>query len=315
MFPKEIKVKAQEIIEQVVNQIIEEIENGTLPWCKPWKTGSAGLNLGGFALPLRHTGEAYRGINILSLWCAASAKGYRARHWMTFRQAIELKGCVRKGEKATGIIYADVSRKTEETPDGETVEKSFAFLKAYSVFNAEQIDGLPEKFYAKTPAPAPAEIIEEPKEVLVIPGQEWLDTVPAVLRHGGDRAYFSPSQDFIQMPQAEAFKSGQAYTSTLIHELTHWTGHKSRLDRLEHKRWGDDHYAFEELVAELGAAFGCANLGLVPAIREDHAPYLSHWLKQLKADPKALMSAAAKASQAIDFLDGYSQATEQKEAA
>ena len=110
------------------------------------------------------------------------------------------------------------------------------------------------------------------------------------------------------MPEPRQFKTPQAYTSTLVHELTHWTGHKSRLDRLEHKSWGNDAYAFEELVAELGAAFGCANLGLVPDIRTDHAPYLASWLKALKAEPRALVSAAAKASQAIDYLDGYSQA-------
>ena len=304
-------MKAQDIIETVVSQIVTEIEAGALPWAKPWKSGE-GMALGGFALPLRHTGEAYRGVNVLALWVAAAAKGYRARHWMTFKQAQALGGMVRKGEKATGIIYADQVRREEETSEGETVEKSFSFLKAYAVFNAEQIEGLPERFYVTAPTPAQD---ETPADAQEIPGAAWLDAVPADLRHGGDRAFFSPHFDFVQMPHPEQFKNPQAYTSTLIHELTHWTGHKSRLDRLEHKRWGDDAYAFEELVAELGAAFGCAMLGLVPAIREDHAPYLAGWLKKLKADPRALVSAAAKASQAIDWLDAYSRAEAQAEAA
>jgi antirestriction protein ArdC len=294
-------MKAQEVIEAVVAQIVAELEKGALPWCRPWKSDETGFKLGGFALPLRVTGEAYRGINILALWCAASSNGFRGRYWMTFNQAKALKGMVRKGEKASGVIYADKTTKEQQDEQtGETVVKSYAFLKSYAVFNADQIDGLPEKFYAKTPeADAPT------LTALEIPGQAWFDAVPAFIRHGGNRAYFSPAADFVQMPMAQDFKNPQAYASTLCHELVHWTGHKSRLDRLDFVKWGDDRYAFEELVAELGAAFGMANLGLVPDIREDHAPYLAVWLKKLKDDPKALMSAAAKASQAIDFLDAF----------
>lgn len=299
-------MKPQEIIETVVNKIIVELQAGVLPWTKPWKSdGSNGLALGGFALPLRHNGEAYRGINVLALWCTAVSKGYQARHWMTFNQSKQLGGTVKKGERATGIIYADQVRREEEGEGGETVEKSYSFLKAYAVFNAEQIEGLPEHFYIK--APAPVAVTDEKPATVEIPGKDWLDNIPAIISHGGDRAFFSPSHDFIQMPMPAAFEDGQSYTSTLIHEMTHWTGHKSRLDRPDHKKWGDESYAFEELVAELGAAFGCATIGLVPAIREDHAPYIASWLKKLKADPKALMSAAAKASRAIDYLDAYSR--------
>ncbi|MDE2344395.1 MAG: DUF1738 domain-containing protein [Betaproteobacteria bacterium] len=300
-------MKAQDVIENIVSQIVAELARGTLPWCKPWT--STGEMQGGFALPLRVTGEAYRGINVLALWCAAQMSGYRSRFWMTYKQAEALKGHVRKGEKATGIIYADKVTKEDTNAEGETVEKSYAFLKAYAVFNADQIEGLPEKFYAKeSEAPAPAEAME-------IPGKEWLANIPAVIRHGGNRAYFSPAADFVQMPAPEDFKTPLAYTSTLLHELTHWTGHKNRLDRVAFKKWGDDAYAFEELVAELGAAFGCAHLGLVPAIREDHAPYIAGWIKQLKNDPRALVNAAAQASKALDYLDAFQAAEDLKEAA
>jgi antirestriction protein ArdC len=317
-----IEMKAQDLIEKIVAEIIAEIEAGALPWAKPWtdrKTeGSNRLNLGGFALPLRSTGEAYRGINILSLWIAASENGFRGRYWFTFKQVQALGGSVTKGSKASGVIYADTAKKQEVDDKGETVEKSYAFLKAYVVFNSDQIEGLPEKFYLKMPVLADQPQSGQPGDrlgTIEIPGREWLAAIPAVIRHGGNHAYFSSSADMIQMPESGQFKTPQAYTSTLIHELTHWTGHKSRLDRLEHKRWGDDAYAFEELVAELGAAFGCANLGLVPDIRTDHAPYLATWLRALKSDPRALVSAAAKASQALDHLDGYSKAGPQEEAA
>jgi len=308
-------MKAQDLIEKIVAEIIAEIDAGALPWAKPWtdsKTeGRTRLNLGGLALPLRSTGEAYRGINILSLWIAASENGFRGRYWFTFKQAQALGGMVKKGSKASGVIYADKAKKEETGENGETIQKTYAFLKAYAVFNSDQIDGLPEKFYLKMPVQAEQPQPEqpaEPVESIELPGREWLAAIPATIRHGGNRAYFSPAADMIQIPEPGQFKTPQAYTSTLVHELTHWTGHKSRLDRLEHKSWGNDAYAFEELVAELGAAFGCANLGLVPDIRTDHAPYLASWLKALKAEPRALVSAAAKASQAIDYLDGYSQA-------
>jgi antirestriction protein ArdC len=306
-------MKASEIIERVVGQIIAEIEAGALPWSKPWtntKQEGRGLNLGGFALPLRSTGEAYRGINVLSLWIAAAENGFKGRYWFTFRQAQNAGGQIKKGSKASGVIYADQAKKEETNDAGETVEKTYAFLKAYAVFNSDQIEGLPEKFYAKMPEQA--EQIEQPAaavEAVEIPGKEWLATIPATIRHGGNRAYFSPAADFVQMPQAEQFKTPMAYTSTLLHELVHWTGHKSRLDRTFGARFGDHAYAMEELVAELGSAFGAANLGVMTdsAIREDHAPYLASWLKVLKADPRALVSAAAKASQAIDHLDAYSR--------
>jgi antirestriction protein ArdC len=306
-------MKAQEIIEKIVVQIVAELEAGTMPWAKPWNNVVNNADfLGGFALPLRVTGETYRGVNILALWYAAQANGYRSRYWMTYKQAQALKANVRKGERSTGIIYADVSRKEAEGENGETIEKSFSFLKAYAVFNADQIEGLPEKFYATG-----TELIEKPADAQQeFPGKTWLDNIPASLRHGGNRAYFSPHHDFVQMPFPTQFKNGQAYTSTLLHELTHWTGHKSRLDRLEHKKWGDDHYAFEELVAELGAAFGCAHLGLIPAIREDHAPYIAEWIAQLKNDPRAIMKAAAQASKALDYLNSFQAvAHELKEAA
>ena len=248
---------------------------------------------------------------MLALWMTAQEMGFRSRYWMTFKQAQALKGFVKKGQKATGIIYADKVTKEQEGENGEP-EKSYAFLKAYAVFSADQIEGLPEKFYAAEAV----EIIEQPEgEAVEIPGKAWLANIPAVIRHGGDRAYFSPSQDFIAMPMAEQFRDGLAYTTTLIHELGHWTGHSSRLDRKRAQKWGDDHYAQEELIAELCAAFGAAQLGMAPAIREDHAPYIAGWIRQLKNDPRELLKAAAQASKALDHLNSYQPEIELQEAA
>ena len=167
--------------------------------------------------------------------------------------------------------------------------------------------GLPEHFYIKAPAPVAAEA----GATVEIPGKAWLDNIPAMVRHGGDRAYFSPAADFIQMPHPEAFKDGQAYTSTLIHELSHWTGHKSRLDRLEHKRWGDEATLSRNWSRNLAPLSGAQHRPCPGYPRRSRALYCG-LAKKLKADPKALMSAAAKASQAIDHLDAYQTAAESR---
>ena len=288
---------SKDICEKITNSIIAELEKGTMPWVKPWSAGNMPR------LPVRHGGQPYRGINILILWGAAQDAGYRSNVWMTFKQALEYGGAVRKGEKSTQIVFASKFVKEEQTPEGDTSKRAIPFLKGYNVFNAEQIDGLPAKFAA--PAPV-LTVVGEGKSWADYAAQEaWFNHVPATLRHGGGKAFFSPSQDFVQMPPRDSFKSEQAYFGTLAHEFTHWTGHTSRLDRTFGKRFGDNAYAMEELVAELGAAFTMAALGLQPQIREDHAPYIAGWLKVLKGDSKAIVTAAAKASDALALLSGY----------
>lgn len=288
---------AADIADNITRAIIAELEAGTLPWVKPWGAGNVP------SLPKRHCGTSYRGVNILILWGAAQAAGHRHNTWMTFKQAVSYGGMVRKGEKGTQIVFASKAVKEVTNDDGGIDKKSFSFLKAYTVFNVAQIEGLPAKF--SLPAPVLA-VVGDGKDWNQFAAQEaWLGNVPARLVHGGDKAFFSPFSDFVQMPPRKSFKSEQAYFGTLAHELTHWTGHKDRLDRKFGVKFGDPAYAMEELVAELGAAFTMAELGLVPQIRDDHAPYIANWLKALKANSKAIITAAAKASDALAHLCGY----------
>ena len=306
-------MKSQDICENITAAIIAELEKGVMPWSKPW-AGS-----GGPVMPRRHTGARYRGINILILWQAAEAAGYRSPHWMTFKQALEYGGCVKKGERSTQIVYADRVTKTETNESGENVERNFSFLKAYSVFNAEQIDRLPARFALPVPAPAHVEGGEPKDWAAYAPSTAWFEAIPAEVIHRGERAVYIPSQDRIELPERDVFFSAEAYFSTRAHETVHWTKSEGRLARnFGAARFGDEGYAMEELVAELGAAFIMAEIGHQPAIREDHAPYIAVWLKALKRDRKAILTAAAKASDALDYLAQFQpndEAAEQTEAA
>lgn len=306
-------MKSQDICENITAAIIAELEKGVIPWSKPW-AGS-----GGPVMPRRHTGARYRGINILILWQAAEAAGYRSPHWMTFKQALEYGACVKKGERSTQIVYADRVTKIETNESGENVERNFSFLKAYSVFNAEQIDRLPARFALPAPAPASVEGGEPKDWAAYAPSTAWFEAIPAEVIHRGERAVYIPSQDRIELPQRDVFFSAEAYFSTRAHETVHWTKAESRLARnFGAARFGDEGYAMEELVAEIGAAFIMAEIGHQPAIREDHAPYIAVWLKALKRDRKAILTAAAKASDALDYLaqfQPHDEADEQTEAA
>lgn len=284
----------QDIYQTITNRIVSQIEAGTKPWEMPW----AGAN-GRVSRPLRHNGLPYSGVNILILWIAASEKSYCSQRWMTYKQATELGGQVRKGEKAEHIVYANTYSKTEIGEGGEETEHNVAFLRSYAVFNADQIEGLPEHYYSQ---PVKAfQNDEERREA----ADAFAKATGADLRHGGNRAFFSPVNDFVQVPNFEQFRSAQDYYSTLFHELTHWTRTERRLNReFGRKRWGDEGYAMEELVAELGAAFLCADLGLEPTTepRGDHASYLANWLQVLKNDKRAIFTAASYASKAADYL-------------
>lgn len=285
-----------DIYQTVTDQIIAELEKGVRPWQRPW---SAGNMEGRVVLPLRHNGIAYRGVNILSLWIAALAKGYGAPIWMTFKQAIDLGGGVRKGEKGSLVVYADSITRTETAAaTGEERESDIHFMKGYTVFNAEQIDGLPAQYYAQ-----PEALPETFPRITRAEG--FFAASGAAIRHGGNQAYYAIGSDHVQMPPFEAFRDAESYYATLAHECTHWTRHRSRLDRsFEQKRFGDEGYAMEELVAELGSAFLCAGLALTPEVRDDHASYLDHWLTVLKSDKRAIFTAAAHAQRAADFLHG-----------
>jgi antirestriction protein ArdC len=247
--------------------------------------------------PLRHNGVGYQGINILMLWAEAMAKGYTAPIWMTFKQAMVIGGCVRRGEKGSLVVYANSITRTET--DNETNEETATqihYMKGYTVFNVEQIDGLPTHYYAKPARPTPT--IQRDGRV-----ERFFAATRADIRHGGDRAYYACHTDHIQMPPMDSFRDAESYYATLAHEETHWTKHPNRLDRdLGRKRFGDEGYAMEELVAELGAAFLCADLELTPELRDDHASYIDHWLGVLKSDKRAIFAAASHAQRATDFL-------------
>lgn len=286
----------QDVYSRVTNKIIFDLEKGNLTWLQPWQAGHVA---GSVSRPLRSVGIPYRGINILMLWAAAMEGNYYCPIWLTYKQAQEIGGQVRKGEKGSLVVYANTFSKTTTTEKGEEIEEAIPFMKGYTVFNAEQIDGLPAHFYART----------EPVHETPLEREEHLERffggTGANIRHGGSSAFYRMSDDFVQMPELQAFREVESYYATAAHEFTHWTKHKSRLDRdLGRKRFGDQGYAMEELVAEIGAAFLCADLGITPETREDHAAYISSWLKVLKGDKRAVFSAAGHAQRAVDYLHG-----------
>jgi antirestriction protein ArdC len=295
-----------DIYQKVTDKIIADLEQGELTWLKPWSSANTE---GRITKPLRHNGQPYSGINVLMLWGAAMEGGYASPYWMTFKQAKELGAHVKKGERGNMVVYANAITKTEESSSGEEQERRIPFMKSYSVFNVEQIEGLAEHFYEKPEAVIdPAERIDH--------AEDFFANTSADVRHGGNRAFYSGGSDHVQMPYFETFRSPEAYYATLAHELTHWTKHQSRLDReFGRKKWGDEGYAREELVAELGAAFLCADLALTPEPRTDHAAYIQSWLKVLKDDKRAIFSAAAHAQRATDFLNGFQAEDGREEAA
>jgi len=251
-----------DIYQDVTDRIVALLERGVRPWAPQWDAkGSCPV------IPTRSNGEAYRGINIALLWGAAEARGFTSQQWMTFNQAKALGGAVRKGAKAERVVYWGTFKAPGD--DGEEGEEGKAklFAKYYSVFNVCEIDGLPASYYE---GGEPLPEIER-----IANAEAFVKGVGADVRHGGNKAFFSPSGDFVQMPPAGAFSEIENYYSTLSHELTHWTGAKARLDRQFGKRFGDKAYAFEELIAELGAAFAMARLGIASEPREDHASYLA----------------------------------------
>lgn len=285
--------KIKDIYAHVTDKIIAELENGVLPWHKPWNAENAA---GRITRPLRHNGIPYNGINILMLWSASLDEAYSSPFWLTFKQARAMGAHVRKGEQGSPVVYANSITRTEETNAGEEVELVIPFLKSYTVFNAEQVDGLPEHYTALAdPVLDPVQRIEH--------ADRFFTNVGADIRHGGNRAYYAIGSDYIQMPPFVSFRDAESYIATLAHETTHWTRHGSRLDRdLGRKVHGDEGYAKEELVAELGSAFLSADLGITPDVREDHASYIASWLKALKNDKRAIFTAAAHAQRAVDFL-------------
>jgi antirestriction protein ArdC len=283
-----------DVYTRITNRVIADLEQGVRPWMKPWNAEHAA---GRITRPLRHNGIPYRGINVVMLWSASVTKGYACPLWLTFKQTIELGGNVRKGEKGELVVYTNNITRTETDDKGEESEREIPFMKGYTVFNAEQCDDLPAHYSAKAQPPVltPLQRLEAADRFFAATGAD--------IRHGGTRAYYAEKPDYVQMPPFETFRDAESYAATLAHELTHWTKHAKRLARdLGRVRWGDEGYAREELVAELGAAFLSADIGITPEVREDHAAYIATWLTVLKMDKRFIFSAAAHAQRAADYL-------------
>lgn len=277
-----------DLYQQITNRVIAALEHQQKPWTRTWHSSQP-------QLPLRHCGTPYRGINTVLLFMAAMAKGYRTPFWMTYRQAQALGGQVRRGETATTVTYSASFETLDDNGQGVAEPKRIWFLKEYQVFNAEQTDGLPARFYA-----AP---LMRPHHARIAQAEAFFAHLRADIWHGGDVPFYAPRLDFIQMPPFESFIDAEAYYATLAHEAVHWTGHPSRLNRgLATKRFAEHELAAEELIAEMGAAFLCAALGVDSDLRHDHVSYLAHWLRLLQADKRAVFTAAALAQKAVDFL-------------
>lgn len=282
-----------DVYTRVTHAILADLENGVRPWLEPWNAEHAA---GRVSRPLRAGGQCYKGINVLMLWASAMSQNFSAPIWMTFKQAKELKGTVRKGSKGSLVVYTDRITKTESTESGEEQERDIYFMKSYCVFNVEQIDGLPPHFYASA-----APQIDPVQRIAA--ADQFFANAAAGIRHGGNQAFYATDRDFVQMPPFVSFRDAESYYATLAHEMTHWTKHPQRLNReFGRKKFGDEGYCREELVAEIGSAFLCCDLGITPEPRDDHAAYLGHWLKVLKDDKRAIFQAAAHAQRAVDFL-------------
>lgn len=280
-----------DLYQSITDKIITELEAGRVPWVQPWATSKASLDM-----PRNgKTGDRYSGINILILWDAVVANGFSTNSFLTFRQALALGGNVRKGEHGTTVVYAHRftpdSERRRASEDGRE-PGSIPFLKRYTVFSTDQCEGLPERIAAPLP-PIPEGLIFPQAEALI-------EATGADFRIGGDRAFYAPGQDYVQVPRPDAYFDPINWHRTAFHELSHWVGGRSRLDRDQTGAFGSKEYGREELVAEMAGAFVCAALGIVPTVR--HADYLGSWLDIIREDNRAIVRAASAASKAANFL-------------
>jgi antirestriction protein ArdC len=288
--------------QRVTAQISTLLERGVRPWIRPWDDIAPPDAL---VLPLRSCGTPYRGMNVIALWAATLESSFKSRHWFTFKQALALNACVRKGERGSYVVYyTELTSKAGEgaVPTLDDATETRRILRGYTVFNADQIDGLPLDFYAKPDAePVPASPITKTEDEARL--SALFARIPVTIRHCGNRAFYSKAADYIQMPVPEAFRDGSQYLSTICHEAAHASRHETRLNRdFGQTRFGDAGYALEELVAELASAFIGATIGLPADHLEDHASYIGGWLKALGDNPSAFLTAASKAHAAADWV-------------
>ncbi|QGN54087.1 ArdC family protein [Novosphingobium sp. Gsoil 351] len=279
--------------------IVARLEAGVKPWIRPWRCAAS-------ARPLRACGTPYRGINVFWLWLVADCQGYRSPTWMTYRQAQALGGQVRKGEHASIAVFykcytqrnGDAEACVELGAEGDGQSQQRRVLKSYAIFNADQIEGLPARF--ALPEPEDAGVAQPAGREAAL--DAFFAAIPADVRHCGDQAYYEPLIDRITMPPPSLFDSYDHYYATLAHEMSHFSGHESRLNRNLKHRFGTSAYAAEELIAELSSAMLGAELGLPVAHLDHHASYIDHWLTLLRSDDRAILTAAARAEEASDLL-------------
>ena len=283
----------KEKLNGIVQSFVDKLQEGTAPWVRPFA-----LMKGGGDFPVnRRTYKAYRGINVLILWLTANVRGFSSRYWLTFKQASALGGRVKKGEKGTQIMFwseLEKGQRVESSNDESSLDKSWV-LRFYTVFNLAQIEGISDPDEAMA-VPLPGEDLCENPRVM-----EFVGKTGAVVQEGNVPCYVT-SQDRIEMPSIKTFTSDAEFSASLLHELSHWTGHKDRLNRIVHgNRFGDNAYAFEELTAEIGSAFLCSYLG-VPLEGAQHPEYLSHWAKIIGEKPSILWKAASQSQILFDYL-------------
>jgi antirestriction protein ArdC len=298
----------QSIYETITAKILAAIESNPGDPIMPWQRDGARPVLPTNAV----TGQAYRGVNILSLWVTALERGYSSGEWATLRQWNDKGACVRKGEKASPIVfYKEITKQAEpeaDETDGETERRRLA--RGYWVFAAEQVQGY-EPVTALPPNPI----------ARIAAAEAYVTATGATVIVGGTQACYRPSTDTIHMPDEARFfdtdgrTRAEAFAAVEFHELIHWVGAGHRLDRQLGKRFGDDRYSAEEIVCETGSAFLCARVGIAPEPHPDHARYIHHWLKVMKADSRAIFAAAAKAQEAVTYLDSFQASAVQRSAA
>lgn len=278
-----------DVAKAVTDSIIKMIESGVSgnEWKAPWANA--------FAVPTNYiTGKKYRGINVLLLWGAGDSENYKSKYWATYNQW-KSKGYTLKDAKNKGkmIVFWKLIDGEKTDKNGNTEKVKIPFLRYSKVFNADLVEGFEE----------PTENLETITNGERLPSvDKVIEDTGAIIEHGGNRACYIPSVDKINLPTFESFTSVEGYYSTALHELAHWTGHEDRLSRDFSGRFGDESYAFEELIAELSAAFTCSSLGITSETRQDHASYIASWLKVLKNDKKAIITAASQAAKASEYI-------------
>lgn len=276
-----------EMYEAITEEIVSSLENNIVPWAQPWK------NLGNFRPINAASGKPYRGINTLILWARSAKSGFGMNRWLTFNQALDLGGNVRKGEKGTKVIFWKLLEK-ENKKTGE--KDKIPLARVYTVFNVAQCENLDEKI-VKGFVGDKTEVAWEDSVI-----EEFISKVGATIEYGGDTAAYSISRDVILLPEKHQFSDAGAFYATMFHEMTHWTGHNNRCKRHLGERFGTEAYAAEELIAEIGSAFLCAEFGVSGKLQ--HPSYVKNWIKILKGDKQAIFTAAKHAQEAADYLIG-----------